>query len=403
METSSARLVFVLLIVATVGCQAEIHRAKAQRPQRTPPESTRQGLSESEDGRPENVWLYSFLGSVAVGMCGVFPLLVIPLEAGPALRKGAHAGRLKLMLSFAVGALLGDVFLHLLPEAWMHRGDPGKDKHGHNWVGLWTIAGIMSFLIMEKTFTNTAGEDKADSEGTPEDHRHTAHQENGSLPPNQDVSQIRRRSPHDKDSSEGANGEVFKNGAIRPSNAAANGKLKQENGPVSLSEKSRNDKDDCSDNQPSQHIQISGYLNLLANCIDNFTHGLAVGGSFLVSTKVGMLTTLAILLHEIPHEVGDFAILMRAGFSRWRAAKAQIITASGGMFGTATALLAESAEGAGDTTAWILPFTSGGFIYVALVTVVPDLLEETSGWESFKQVAMMMAGITTMGLVSCIA
>eukprot|EP00058_Branchiostoma_floridae_P023615 XP_002609105.1 hypothetical protein BRAFLDRAFT_91083 [Branchiostoma floridae] len=328
-------------------CPRSSSWAKAQRPQRAPPESTRQDLSGSGDeGKPENVWLYSFLGSVAVGMCGVFPLLVIPLEAGPALRKGAHAGRLKLMLSFAVGALLGDVFLHLLPEAWVHRGDPGEEKHGHNWVGLWTIAGIMSFLIMEKTFTNTAGEDKADSEETSEDHRHTSHQENGSLPPYQDVSQIRRRSLHDKDSSGDKNGEVFKNGAITSSSPAANGKLKQENGPVNQSENSRNDRD--SDNQPSQHIQISGYLNLLANCIDNFTHGLAVGGSFLVSTKVGYFFT-------------------------------------------------------GDSTAWILPFTSGGFIYVALVTVVPDLLEETSGWESVKQVAMMIAGITTMGLVSCIA
>ena len=50
-------------------------------------------------------------------------------------------------------------------------------------------------------------------------------------------------------------------------------------------------------------IQTSGYLNLLANCIDNFTHGLAVGGSYLVSLRVGVLTTIAILLHEIPHEV----------------------------------------------------------------------------------------------------
>jgi len=59
--------------------------------------------------------------------------------------------------------------------------------------------------------------------------------------------------------------------------------------------------------------QVTGYLNLLANSIDNFTHGLAVAGSFLVSTRVGILTTAAILLHEIPHEVADFAILLRAG------------------------------------------------------------------------------------------
>ncbi len=60
-------------------------------------------------------------------------------------------------------------------------------------------------------------------------------------------------------------------------------------------------------------LQVTGYLNLLANGIDNFTHGLAVAGSFLVSTRVGLLTTAAILLHEIPHEVADFAILLRAG------------------------------------------------------------------------------------------
>ena len=63
----------------------------------------------------------------------------------------------------------------------------------------------------------------------------------------------------------------------------------------------------------NKNEQITGYLNLMANGIDNFTHGLAVAGSFLVSTRVGLLTTTAILLHEIPHEVADFAILLRAG------------------------------------------------------------------------------------------
>ena len=61
--------------------------------------------------------------------------------------------------------------------------------------------------------------------------------------------------------------------------------------------------------------QITGYLNLAANAVDNFTYGMAVGASFLVSNRVGLLTTVAILLHEIPHEVADFAILLRAGTS----------------------------------------------------------------------------------------
>lgn len=81
-----------------------------------------------------------------------------------------------------------------------------------------------------------------------------------------------------------------------------------------------------------------GYLNLLMNFLDNFTHGLSVGGSFLISFRVGALSTFTILVHEIPHEVGDFAILLRSGFSRWDAARAQIITAGGGILGAMAAV-----------------------------------------------------------------
>lgn len=84
----------------------------------------------------------------------------------------------------------------------------------------------------------------------------------------------------------------------------------------------------------------------MANSFDNFTHGLAVGGSFLVSFPHGVLTTFAILLHEIPHEVGDFAILLRSGFSRWDAARAQIVTASTGIMGALTAVALSGATSA---------------------------------------------------------
>lgn len=89
-------------------------------------------------------------------------------------------------------------------------------------------------------------------------------------------------------------------------------------------------------------FQVAGYLNLLANSIDNFMHGLAVGGGFLVSFKMGALTTLAILIHEVPHEIGDFAILLRAGFSRWDAARAQLYTAGSGLLGALTAVACSS-------------------------------------------------------------
>ena len=70
-------------------------------------------------------------------------------------------------------------------------------------------------------------------------------------------------------------------------------------------------------NEEKKSKKITGYLNLLANCIDNFIHGLAVASSFLSSFRLGLTTVFAILVHEIPHEVGDFVILMNSGFSRY--------------------------------------------------------------------------------------
>ncbi|OXA45779.1 Zinc transporter ZIP13 [Folsomia candida] len=132
--------------------------------------------------------------------------------------------------------------------------------------------------------------------------------------------------------------------------------------------------------------KIAGYLNLVANGFDNFTHGLAVAGSFVISFRIGILTTIAILLHEIPHEIADFAILLRAGFNPWNAAKAQLYTATIGLLG--------------NLTWWILPFTSGCFINIALTNLLPDLVKEDDPKEAVKQFGGILLGIGVMALVS---
>lgn len=63
-------------------------------------------------------------------------------------------------------------------------------------------------------------------------------------------------------------------------------------------------------------IKVAGYLNLAADFTHNFTDGLAIGASYLVGQNVGIITTITILLHEVPHEVGDFAILVQSGCSK---------------------------------------------------------------------------------------
>jgi zinc transporter 13 len=93
-----------------------------------------------------------------------------------------------------------------------------------------------------------------------------------------------------------------------------------------------------------------------------------------VDTKTGIVTTSCILFHEIPHEIGDFAILMKSGFNKYEAAKLQFYTASVGVLGALGALAINSMDWVDDITSWIIPFTSGGFIQISLVAVLPDLL-----------------------------
>lgn len=139
-------------------------------------------------------------------------------------------------------------------------------------------------------------------------------------------------------------------------------------------------------------------MNLAANLVDNFTHGLAVGASFSVSPKFGMMTTFAILVHEIPHEVSDFAILLRADFNRMQAVKAQFVTASGGVAGACMALwmkydLTHSVD-------WVLPFTAGGFINIALAQILPELNRELDRRQIVKQLIMLFLGLGVMVAVS---
>lgn len=299
-------------------------------------------------GERLDTWICSLLGSLLVGLSGVFPLLVIPLEMGASLRSEAGARRLKQLLSFALGGLLGNVFLHLLPEAWAYTCSSSlgerQSLQQQQQLGLWVIAGFLTFLALEKMFLGRKEQEE--------------------------TNQAPRKDP-------AAAAAVLSGGRYVAPPAAEPG----------LS-------------AVVQSIKVSGYLNLLANTIDNFTHGLAVAASFLVSKKIGLLTTMAILLHEIPHEVGDFAILLRAGFDRWSAAKLQLSTALGGLLGACFAICTQSPKGVEETVAWILPFTSGGFLYIALVNVLPDILEEDDPWHSLQQVLLLCTGIVVMVLFS---
>jgi zinc transporter 7 len=111
------------------------------------------------------------------------------------------------------------------------------------------------------------------------------------------------------------------------------------------------------------------------------------------------VTTLTILFHEVPHEIGDFAILIQSGCSKKKAIYLQLVTALGALSGTWLSLFFENAA-TGFATSCILPFTAGGFIYIATVTILPELKESSGLWQSLKEIVALLAGIGMMVIIA---
>lgn len=261
-------------------------------------------LSDGSSSRDvgQATWLMALLSALLVGLSGVLPIFYGRL---------VYSKHLTLVLSFALGCLLGDVFFHMLPEVWRAQAPL--------WSGLWVVAGVLVFFFIEKATKLT-----------------------------------------EKDVAGARDGPHIQKGVSK----------------------------------------VTGYLNLFANCTDNFAHGLAIAASYLISPSVGAITTAAILCHEVPHEVGDFAVLISSGFSLWSAAKAQLLTSFGGLVGVTVGLLTHHCT---DSVAWMLAFTAGGFLYLSLVSILPSTVQgDPPLARSLLPFVMQLAGVLSMVFVTVI-
>ncbi len=133
------------------------------------------------------------------------------------------------------------------------------------------------------------------------------------------------------------------------------------------------------------------YLNLIGDSLHNFVDGMIIAGSFIVDFKFGLITTLVILMHEIPQELGDFGVLVYAGFSAKKALALNFLTAlwaiAGGLIGY---VFAEKIALIKNN---LIPFAAGGFIYIALADLVPELHKRFSLFESVLQFFLVLIGI----------
>lgn len=138
------------------------------------------------------------------------------------------------------------------------------------------------------------------------------------------------------------------------------------------------------------------YLNLVGDGFHNFIDGIVIAASFIVSLKLGVVTTVAIILHEIPQELGDFGVLVYGGFSKKKALICNFLSALVAIIGAVCGyFLTDFSHG---STNIILPITAGGFIYIAASDLIPELHKENNLKRSSLAFLAFLSGIIFMAL-----
>ncbi|KAH9629903.1 hypothetical protein HF086_008194, partial [Spodoptera exigua] len=295
------------------------------------------------------------------------------------------ASTLRILLSFAVGGLLGDVFLHLLPEAWqndLNNTKPGE--HVSLKSGLWCLTGMLVFIVVEKLFAATENEEEEEKK-----EQETVKQNGSAKIKEIEIEEIEK--------------------LLRVERRQRGKSICDGNGTVTAKELydtcvfNNNTKGVCCNSVVNQNGAVrcnSKGNRWMGRCLLREAREQALKATKEKTNKKDVSLLLQ-LFHEIPHEVGDFAILLKSGFSRWEAAKAQLATAAAGLIGAMTAVIFSGARNSIEAkTSWIVPFTAGGFLHIALVTVLPDLLREPDKMQSLKHLGALVSGIVIMAFMT---
>lgn len=284
----------------------------------------------------------------------------------------------------ASGGLIGDVFLHTLPhimEGGSHR-DKDHNRNDHEReeekvfdAGSWILIGFFVFFTVDVLLRMT--EDILHGTKLRRD-RHRSHEGN-----------------HSHDTSEDATSNGFKAGTTKANTDTT--------------------KDHPSGTERDRKSWSLIILNLTADSMHNFTDGLAIGASYAAAARggdkssggnnamvsPGSIATLSILLHEVPHELGDYCTLVAAGYTPWQAVRAQFMTAIAAFCGTAVALIV-AAEQSSSSSDDLLLVTAGGFLYLAGTTLLPHVLNEsvTNPWYRLGHLVAFAIGLAFMQAVA---
>ena len=212
-----------------------------------------------------------------------------------------------ILVSFSVGALFGDAFVHLIPEAF-ESGISGSV------ISAFILTGIIIFFVLEKFI-----------------HWRHSHVETDEI---------------------------------------------------------------CEYHREERPIKPAGYMILLSDTAHNFLDGIIIAASYMVSVEVGITTTIAVVLHEIPQEIGQFGLLIHYGFSKFKALLFNFYSALSAVLGAVVALLLGSKIDG--FTPFIISIAAGGFIYIAGSDLVPEIHKTSDPKKSTIQFISILGGIALM-------
>lgn len=139
------------------------------------------------------------------------------------------------------------------------------------------------------------------------------------------------------------------------------------------------------------------YLILVSDAIHNFIDGLIIAASFVIASPLGVVTALAVALHEIPQEIGDFGVLVYGGFKRIKALLLNFLSAITVIVGGIAGFLLAGSIGKG--IVFLLPFAAGNFIYIACSDLIPEIKHQENFQRSILHFLVFLFGVVVMLLI----
>ncbi|NP_001131198.1 Zinc transporter SLC39A7 precursor [Zea mays] len=362
---------------------------------------------------PMGVWLSAMGCSLLVSMASLVCLVLLPVIFFKGKPSKAIVDSLAV---FGAGAMLGDSFLHQLPHAFGGGHSHSHDHEGHDHahahehahahslqdlsVGLSVLFGIVLFFIVEKIVRYVEDNSQNGAHSMGHGHHHHNHKRHDSS----DKAKLNyQKSDTDGKDIDHAEEEPSVNdttGKISDGHESEATIRKRSSSKATDGEATNSGRDPAPEKAPSisNSNLVFGYLNLFSDGVHNFTDGMALGSAFLLHGSVGGWSrTLFLLAHELPQEVGDFGILVRSGFTVSKALFFNFLSALVALAGTALALSLGKDPG---HSSLIEGFTAGGFIYIAVAGVLPQMNDQKTTIKSSvaQLISLAMGMLVALGI-----